>query len=144
MLYLYKSWFTPFWHLVLALKFLRGHNFLCAASNELLNTHNILIDSKYDDGYPESFRYYKKYNTFLASRRVYEIDKSTIFWRLPFRPFASCHSPLALWHVRDCFLCNRWRGKRSRFSRRMRDPQFYASDRRLMTSQCRFTRALGE
>ena len=35
------------------------------------------------------------------------------------------------------FHWSRWPGKRSRHSRRMRNPQFYVSDRRPMTSTCK-------
>ena len=34
------------------------------------------------------------------------------------------------------FLWSRWRGKRSRFSRRMRNPQFYVSGKRPMAGIC--------
>ena len=37
------------------------------------------------------------------------------------------------------FLLNRWRGKRSRHSRRMRNPQFYVSGKRLMHKIVRST-----
>ena len=37
------------------------------------------------------------------------------------------------WSVSSCFPWNRWRGKRSRHSRRVRNPQFYVSGQRPMT-----------